>query len=80
MVIAGLTILGKRKCGEQRNATLGSIGTISHVVDASDLTFDSHCRWHIQAKANATVELKILKIVIADSLNNTECKDYVKVF
>ena len=74
-----LTLSGKKICGEVLNATLGSQGTLSHVIDASDLSFDGHCRWHIQASVNHTVELKILKLVIPDIGNNTECKHYLEV-
>ena len=74
-----LTLPGKTICGETLNATLGSFGNLGYIIDASDLSFDGHCRWHIQASDNNKVELKILKFVIADTWNNTECNGVLEV-
>ena len=63
-------------CRELLTATSGAFG---HTIDASDLTFDGHCRWHIQATVNNTVELKILKIFKMQILNYTGCNEFLKV-
>ena len=66
----------KKVCGELRKAEPDVIGILSHSIDATDLTFDGHCRWHIQASVNNTVELKIVYI---DFTSNTECDDSLEV-
>ena len=66
----------KKICGELRKAVPGVIGTLSHTIDATDLTFDGHCRWHLHASVNNTVELKIVYI---DFTSNTECDDSLEV-